>query len=96
MRDPRQVIVRPIVTEKTTALSEALNTYVFIVSKNANKIEIRRSIEQLFDVEVAGVRTMVYRGKERRIGRHIGRKASFKKAVVTLAEGAYIDLYEGV
>lgn len=96
MREARHVIVRPVITEKTSKMGEAQNAYVFVVSRAANKIEIRRAVEDMFDVKVNDVRTMVYRGKNRRLGRHVGRKPSYKKAVVKLAEGEYIDLHEGV
>lgn len=96
MRDPRQVIIRPVVTERSTDLSDALGAYTFVVSKEANKIEIRRAVEQLFNVKVAGVRTMNVRGKWRRVGRSLGRRPGYKKAIVTLAEGEKIDVYEGI
>lgn len=96
MRNLRDVIIRPVVTERSTMMADETNTYAFIVARNANKIEIRKAIETLFDVEVADVRTMNYRGKWRRVGRSIGRRPSYKKAIVKLAEGARIDVYEGV
>jgi large subunit ribosomal protein L23 len=95
MRDPRTLILRPVVTERTTDASEA-GIYTFIVAKDANKVEIRQAIESLFGVKVAGVRTMNYRGKWRRVGRSIGRRPAYKKAVVQLAAGERIDVYEGV
>lgn len=96
MRDPRQVIVRPVVTEETTILADERGAYAFIVDRNANKIEIRNAVEKLFGVKVLEVRTMNYRGKWRRVGRSIGRRPGYKKAIVTLAEGERIDVYEGV
>jgi large subunit ribosomal protein L23 len=95
MRDARTLILRPVVTERTTDASEA-GIYTFIVAKDANKVEIRQAIESLFGVKVAEVRTMNYRGKWRRVGRSIGRRPAYKKAVVQLAEGERIDVYEGV
>jgi large subunit ribosomal protein L23 len=95
MRDPRTLILRPVVTERTTDASEA-GVYTFIVAKDANKVEIRQAIESLFGVKVAGVRTLNYRGKWRRVGRSIGRRPAYKKAVVQLAAGERIDVYEGV
>jgi large subunit ribosomal protein L23 len=102
MRDPRDVIVRPVVTEKTTRQMEAGNVYTFLVATGANKIEIKSAVEKLWDVDVLDVRTMRYSGKARRalMGRmnrsagQVGRRPSFKKAVVTLAEGDHIELYE--
>lgn len=96
MRDPRDVIVRPVVTERSTMVADDLDAYTFIVHKDANKIDIRRAVETLFDVRVVDVRTANYPGKLRRMGRHVGRKPAFKKAVVKLAEGERIDVYEGV
>ena len=96
MRDPKQVIVRPVVTERSTELADDRGAYTFIVNKDANKIEIKNAVESLFDVKVKDVRTANYRGKWRRMGNAYGQKAAFKKAVVTLAEGQRIDVYEGI
>ena len=96
MRDPREVIVRPVVTEGSAILQETERTYTFIVAKDANKIEIRHAVQALFDVTVEGVRTANYQGKWRRVGRSLGRRAAYKKALVKLAEGESIDVYEGV
>ena len=101
MSDLYNVIVAPVVTEKTNRQAEAGNTYTFIVNENANKIEIGKAIERMWDVTVKDVRTMRYSGKARRsfLGRmaknaNKGRRAAFKKAVVRLAEGDHIELYE--
>ena len=96
MRDPRNVIVRPVVTERSTELADDRGAYTFIVNKDANKIEIKKAVETLFDVKVKDVRTANYRGKWRRVGQAYGQKAAYKKAVVTLAEGQRIDVYEGI
>ncbi len=96
MRDPREIVIRPVVTERSTELGEDQNAYTFIVSKDANKIEIRAAVERLFGVKVAGVRTLNYRGKWRRVGRSLGRRPSYKKAIVKLASGERIDVYEGI
>jgi large subunit ribosomal protein L23 len=96
MREPREVIIRPVVTEGSAELQENLRTYTFIVTRDANKVEIRHAIEQLFDVKVQGVRTANYQGKWRRVGRSLGRRAAYKKAIVKLAEGESIDVYEGI
>lgn len=90
------VIVRPVVTEKSTTALDTLGAYTFVVNKAANKHEIRQAVEKLFNVRVKSVRTMQYRGKQRRVGRTIGRRADWKKAIVTLAEGDTIQLFEGV
>lgn len=96
MRDPRQVVIRPVVTERSAMLAEESGTYTFIVDKNANKHDIRHAVQSLFGVKVENVRTANYRGKVRRMGRNIGQRPAFKKAVVTLVEGEHIDVYEGI
>ncbi|MBI4544945.1 MAG: 50S ribosomal protein L23 [Gemmatimonadetes bacterium] len=95
MRDPRDVLIRPVVTERSTALADAQAAYTFVVAPAANKLEIRRAVESLFGVRVIDVRTMNYRGKWRRVGRSLGRRPGYKKAVVRLAAGERIDVYEG-
>ncbi|MEO0087357.1 MAG: 50S ribosomal protein L23 [candidate division WOR-3 bacterium] len=90
MFDPRKIIIRPILSEKALRLRE-YNQYVFQVAKNANKIDIKRAIEELFKVKVEKVRTMNVRGKPRRMGFFEGRTASWKKAIVTLKEGERIE-----
>jgi large subunit ribosomal protein L23 len=96
MRDPRDVIIKPVVTEESALLQEEQRTYTFIVAKDANKLEIRHAVQRLFGVTVQAVRTANYQGKWRRVGRSIGRRAAYKKAVVKLAEGDAIDVYEGI
>jgi len=100
MRDPWDVIVTPVITEKTTEQMEG-SMYTFIVSEKSNKIEIGHAVEKLWDVTVKDVRTMRYAGKAKRafMGRMArnhqkGRRPGFKKAVVQLAEGEHIELYE--
>lgn len=100
MREAWDVIVSPVVTEKTTAQMET-SLYTFIVNKRANKHDITRAVETLWDVKVEDVRTMRYPGKAKRalLGRmaknwELGRRPSFKKAVVQLAEGDEIEFYE--
>ncbi len=94
--DARSVIIRPIVTEKTTAARELANQYVFRVQAAATKHQITAAIEEIFDVSVIKVRTIKMDGKRKRLGRNIGRRSSWKKAMVTLAEGQTIDFFEGV
>ena len=96
MRDPKDVIIRPVVTERSTELADDRGAYTFIVHKDSNKIEIKKAVESLFAVKVKDVRTANYRGKWRRVGQAYGQKASYKKAVVTLVEGQRIDVYEGI
>ncbi len=90
---PHQVILRPVVTEKTTDLGADHNQYVFEVAKAANKIEIKNAVEMVFGVRVSGVRTSVVRGDLKRVGAHWGHKRSWKKAIVTLHPEDSIDLY---
>ncbi len=90
--DPNMVIRTPILTEESTIQSESRNQYAFRVDPRANKHQIRDAIEAIFDVKVVAVNTMNYQGKVRRRGRVSGRRASWKKAVVTLRQGDKIDL----
>ncbi len=90
-----QIILRPLITEKNTNLM-AYNKYSFEVDRNANKIQIKRAIEEIFKVSVTKVHTMNMRGKMRRRGMRFGYTADWKKAIVTLAEGDRIELFEGV
>ena len=96
MRQFYNIIRRPIVTEKTSDLNEFENKVVFEVDKKANKIEIAKAVEKLFNVRVLKVNTLIMPGKVKNVGRVRGRTSSFKKAFVTLREGDSIDFYEGV
>lgn len=89
------VIKKPIVTEKSTALAGA-SQYVFEVDKAANKLQIKEAVERAFDVQVTGVNTMLMKPKRRRRGRQWGYTRGWKKAIVTLAAGDSITLFEGV
>jgi len=89
----QQVVLRPIVTEKTIAQAERYNTYSFVVRENANKVQIRTAIENLFKVGVDDVRTQRYMGKRRRMGRYFGTTGNWKKAIVRVKEGDTIDFY---
>jgi large subunit ribosomal protein L23 len=90
-----QIIIRPLITEKNTNLM-ALNKYSFEVDRGANKMQIKEAIEAIFKVTVTGVHTMNVRGKLRRRGQRFGYTSDWKKAIVTLAEGDRIELFEGV
>jgi large subunit ribosomal protein L23 len=96
MKGPYEVVQRPLLTEKGTRLKEEANQYLFRVAPTATKIEIKQAIEQLFKVKVAEVRTLRMQGKVKRMGRFAGRRAGWKKAIVTLKAGQSIELYEGV
>lgn len=93
-------MIKPIVTEKATALSEKLNRYTFCVSPDANKYQIKNLVEELYGVKVTSVNTMNYEGKRKqrytKAGLIRGKKPSFKKAIVTLAEGETIDFYSNI
>ena len=92
-RDPRDIIFEPIVSEKSYDLIEDANTYTFLVDPRANKTEIRQAIESIFDVKVTRVNTMNRRGKYKRTGWVIGKRADTKRALVTLVEGDEIDIF---
>jgi large subunit ribosomal protein L23 len=93
--DPRHLIKRPLITEKTTKLMEE-NKYCFLVDPKANKMQIRQAVEQIFNVKVKAVNTMNLLGKMKKMGRHEGRRPSWKRAIVTLEPGSRIEYFEGV
>lgn len=92
--EARDILIRPIVTEKSTALM-GQGKYTFRVPLAATKIQIRQAVEQIFKVKVQAVNTMRYEGKLKRMGRTQGRRSDWKKAVVTLKPGEAIELFEG-
>ena len=94
-RTPRVIIIRPLMTEKSMRQKDEHNTVTFRVHPDANKVEIRSAVEQVFNVKVSDVRTASFEGKMKRMGKHQGRRADWKKAIVTLAPGHKIDLVEG-
>jgi len=94
VKNPRDVIIEPVVSEKSYDLASANNTYTFIVDPRTNKTEIRQAIETIFDVKVVSVNTMIRKGKRKRTGNVIGRRKSTKRALVTLASGDSIDVFE--
>jgi large subunit ribosomal protein L23 len=96
MKDLRQVIQRPVITEKSTIEREQQNIVTFAVHPDANKHEIRRAVEELFHVKVLDVRTNRVRGKSKRVGKFVGDKPSWKKARVRLRSGDSIEFFEGV
>jgi large subunit ribosomal protein L23 len=109
MRDAQSIIKRPLLTEKSARLRETgggaashaegaeyAQQVVFEVARDANKIEVKSAVEKLFKVSVTQVRTLVVRGKLKRIGRFSGRRPSWKKAFVTLSPGDNIEFFEGV
>ena len=94
------ILIKPIITEKMTGITEKSNRYGFIVKYNANKLEIKKAVEDLYNVQVRDVNTMRYSGKKSsrytKTGLVKGRTEAFKKAVITLAEGETIDLYSNI
>jgi large subunit ribosomal protein L23 len=95
VNDPRDVIIKPVVSEKSYALLDQ-NVYTFIVAPGSNKIEIRQAVEQLFNVQVINVNTLNRKGKRKRNRRMptFGKRSDTKRAIVTLAEGQRIPLFE--
>ncbi|MDP8224038.1 MAG: 50S ribosomal protein L23 [Candidatus Lernaella stagnicola] len=96
MKAAYKIIKRPVITEKANLAQEDRNKVTFEVALHANKVEIGKAVEELFDVTVEDVRTQVMPGKRKRLGRHIGYTPKWKKATVTLQKGDSIDFFEGV
>jgi large subunit ribosomal protein L23 len=94
MRTLYEVIRRPIISEKSTALAEVGGRYAFEVSVKANKQEIKDAVQRLFNVKVRAVRTMVMHGKVKRVGQFENKRPNWKKALVTLAEGQKIEFFQ--
>lgn len=90
------IIIRPLITEKTSIQKEDHNQVSFEVDRRANRVEIRRAIEKIFNVKVADVRTMQVKGKIKQRGRVVGKRRDWKKAIVNLMPGERIDFFEGV
>lgn len=93
MRTAESVVVRPLLTEKGSRLRERERKVIFEVSVDASRTDVCRAVEALFKVKVTAVNILVVRGKVRRLGRFVGRRPNWKKAIVTLAEGAEIDFF---
>lgn len=90
------IIKRPLITEKTNVQKESANQVTFEVGRQANRVEIKKAVENIFKVKVAGVRTMQLKGKIKRRGRILGKRRDYKKAIVTLMPGERIDFFEGI
>jgi large subunit ribosomal protein L23 len=95
MPTKHEIVVRPLITEKTSAAYQDRGEYTFQVHPEASKPQIRQAIEELFGVKVTGVWTSSQRGKEKRLGQSIGRRPNWKKAIVKLREGDTIEIFEG-
>ncbi len=91
--DARDILIRPLITEKSTQLMEE-GKYVFVVAKKANKIEIAKAVAQVFNVKVANVNTVNVSGKMKRMGRFVGKRSDYKKAIVKLAPGETIEFFQ--
>jgi len=97
MKSVHDILIRPILTERSSELQEGQNAYCFEVARDANKIEIRKAVEKIFDVKVKKVRVLNVEGKKKRLGRFEGRRRSWKKAIVYLADrDQRIDFFESV
>ena len=94
MKNPRDIILQPVVSEKSYDLVDANNQYTFIVDPRSNKTEIKQAIQTIFDVKVVSGNTMNRKGKLKRTGYMIGRRKNTKRALVTLASGDSIDVFE--
>ena len=90
---PQEIVIRPLITEKTLRIAERDNSYTFQVLRTANKVQVRDAIETIFDVKVTDVRTQNMIGKFRRMGRSFGSTSNWKKAVVKVKEGDTIEFY---
>jgi large subunit ribosomal protein L23 len=91
-----EIIKRPVITEKTGNQKETSNQVSFEVDRRANRVEVRRAVEEVFKIKVAKVRTLQVKGKTKRRGRILGKRKDWKKAIVTLMPGERIDFFEGV
>ena len=95
-KDPHQILIRPLLTEKITGLKEKFNKICFLVSRNSNKIEIKQAAEEILKVKIASVNIINATGKRKRLGRFEGKRPDRKKAVLTLRKGEKLELFEGV
>ncbi|TLY18383.1 MAG: 50S ribosomal protein L23 [Nitrospirae bacterium] len=95
-RGPHDVLLRPLLTEKITAMRESGNKVGFVVRSEANRIQIKRAVESALKVRVDRVNVLNVMGKTKRLGRFAGKKPDWKKAIVTLKEGEKLEMYEGV
>ncbi len=93
MKNPRDVIIEPVISEKSYGLLDA-GKYTFIVDPRSNKTEIRQSVEQIFNVKVTNVNTLNRTGKSKRFGAKMGKRKDTKRAIVTLADGDEIDIFD--
>ncbi|HBQ27991.1 50S ribosomal protein L23 [Peptococcaceae bacterium SCADC1_2_3] len=95
MKNPRDILNKPVITEKSMSLVQG-GKYTFIVALTANKVEVKKAVEELFKVKVKKVNTLRVKGKAKRVRNIVGRTSEIKKAIVTLREGDRIEIFEGV
>ncbi len=95
-KDAHQILIRPLLTEKMTQLKEQQNKVCFLVSPQANKIEIKRAAEEVLKVKINSVNIINTKGKRKRLGRYEGKRSDLKKAILTLKKGEKLELFEGV
>ena len=93
--DARDVLIRPVISEKATDLLQD-GKYTFMVPIKANKVQVRQAVEQIFKVKVVSVNTVRIQGKTKRMGKYVGKRSDYKKAIVTLAPGNQIEIFEGM
>ena len=94
MKNPRDILKKPVITEKSISLVQG-NKYTFIIALTANKVEVKKAVEELFKVKVKKVNTVRVKGKAKRVRNIVGRTPEIKKAIVTLREGDRIEIFEG-
>ena len=95
-KDPHQILIRPLLTEKVTGLREKLNKIGFLVDRSATKIDVKQAAEEVLKVRIEKVNIIKVKGKKKRLGRHEGKRPDYKKAVISLKQGEKVDLFEGV
>ena len=93
--DARDVLIRPVISEKATDLLQD-GKYTFMLPIKANKVQVRQAVEQIFKVKVVSVNTVRMQGKTKRMGKYVGKRSDYKKAIVTLAPGNQIEIFEGM
>jgi large subunit ribosomal protein L23 len=95
-KDPHQILIRPLLTEKMTGLKDRHNKVCFLVDSNSNKIEIKRAAEEVLKVGIESIHIINTKGKRKRLGRYEGKRSDRKKAILTLKKGEKLELFEGV
>lgn len=94
LRNPHDIIIKPLLTEKSTGLKDRENKLAFKVHKDANRVEVKRAIEEIFKIKVRDVNIMNLKGKKKRMGKFLGKRPDWKKAIVSLKPGEKLDILE--